>query len=68
MTDERLRTICEQDPGLDEEDAEEVLAELDQARQSEAAKDAVIKALADALAIAEKAMRTVRAALKLAGR
>lgn len=35
MTDERLRNICEQEPGLDADDAEEVLAELKRARDNE---------------------------------
>lgn len=32
MTDVRLRQLCEQDPGLNEADSEEVLAELFRAR------------------------------------
>jgi hypothetical protein len=35
MTDERIRNLCEQEPGLDQDDAEEVLSELKRARSSE---------------------------------
>jgi hypothetical protein len=52
MTDERLMNLCEQEPGLDAEDAEEVFSELKRARSEEARllrkgteKDAEIAAL-----------------------
>lgn len=55
MTDERLRNLCEQDPGLDHDDAEEVLTELKRARTAEtmlerrmgAMAGAMLRALAD---------------------
>lgn len=54
MTDERLRNLCEQEPGLDEIDAEEVLSELKAARASEAEKAKVIKEMAEVILYAEK--------------
>lgn len=35
MTDERIRQVCEQEPGLDEQDAAEVLTEVKRAREAE---------------------------------
>lgn len=49
MEDERLRNICEQEPGLDAEDAEEVLQELDRARQSETELRKMLQRLCDAI-------------------
>jgi len=61
MTDERLMNLCEQEPGLDAEDAEEVFSDLKRARSEEARllkevaeKDAAIAASkADVAVLAE---------------